>query len=112
MNLLDELQEHVICGDGAMGTLLLDQGLPMLLLDGVILPGHDRCDISRHHSAGREAPYPTRVVRARCVRHHHPAVRRFDRERKGRLEVWLVEARVTEVCEVLRELAVQVGASV
>jgi len=28
MNLLDELQEHVVCGDGAMGTLLLDQGLP------------------------------------------------------------------------------------
>src|SRR5438105_12506898 len=29
MNLLDELQEQVVCGDGAMGTLLLDQGLPM-----------------------------------------------------------------------------------
>ena len=29
MNLIDELQEHVVCGDGAMGTLLLDQGLPM-----------------------------------------------------------------------------------
>ena len=27
MNLLDELQERVVCGDGAMGTLLLDQGL-------------------------------------------------------------------------------------
>jgi methionine synthase I (cobalamin-dependent) len=24
MNLLDELQEHVVCGDGAMGTLLLN----------------------------------------------------------------------------------------
>src|SRR5437868_4852022 len=29
MNLLEELQEHIVCGDGAMGTLLLDQGLPM-----------------------------------------------------------------------------------
>jgi homocysteine S-methyltransferase len=29
MNLLDELQEHLVCGDGAMGTLLLDQGLPL-----------------------------------------------------------------------------------
>jgi methionine synthase I (cobalamin-dependent) len=29
MKLLDELQERVVCGDGAMGTLLLDQGLPM-----------------------------------------------------------------------------------
>ena len=25
MNLLDELQEHVACGDGATGTLLLDR---------------------------------------------------------------------------------------
>ena len=29
MNLIDELQERIVCGDGAMGTLLLDQGLPM-----------------------------------------------------------------------------------
>ncbi|MDQ2866967.1 MAG: bifunctional homocysteine S-methyltransferase/methylenetetrahydrofolate reductase [Verrucomicrobiota bacterium] len=28
MNLLEELREHVVCGDGALGTLLLDQGLP------------------------------------------------------------------------------------
>src|SRR5947208_12242210 len=29
MNLLEELQDRIVCGDGAMGTLLLDQGLPM-----------------------------------------------------------------------------------
>ncbi|MBV9010271.1 MAG: bifunctional homocysteine S-methyltransferase/methylenetetrahydrofolate reductase [Verrucomicrobia bacterium] len=29
MNLLEELEERIICGDGAMGTLLLDQGLPV-----------------------------------------------------------------------------------
>jgi methionine synthase / methylenetetrahydrofolate reductase(NADPH) len=29
MNLLKELQERLVCGDGAMGTLLLDQGLPV-----------------------------------------------------------------------------------
>ena len=29
MGLLDELQERIICGDGAMGTLLLDQGMPV-----------------------------------------------------------------------------------
>lgn len=28
MNLLEELQERIVCGDGALGTLLLDQGLP------------------------------------------------------------------------------------
>jgi methionine synthase I (cobalamin-dependent)/5,10-methylenetetrahydrofolate reductase len=29
MDLLVELQERLVCGDGAMGTLLLDQGLPI-----------------------------------------------------------------------------------
>jgi methionine synthase I (cobalamin-dependent)/5,10-methylenetetrahydrofolate reductase len=29
MRLLEELQERVVCGDGAMGTLLLDQGWPI-----------------------------------------------------------------------------------
>ncbi|HEX4639122.1 MAG TPA: bifunctional homocysteine S-methyltransferase/methylenetetrahydrofolate reductase [Chthoniobacterales bacterium] len=29
MNLLDELQERIVCGDGAMGTLLLDRGVPV-----------------------------------------------------------------------------------
>jgi homocysteine S-methyltransferase len=29
MDLLDELQTRVVCGDGAMGTLLLDAGIPL-----------------------------------------------------------------------------------
>jgi len=29
MNLIDELDSHIVCGDGAMGTLLLDQGVPL-----------------------------------------------------------------------------------
>src|SRR5258708_1294627 len=29
MDLLDELESRVVCGDGAMGTLLLDQGVPI-----------------------------------------------------------------------------------
>ena len=29
MNLVDELESRVICGDGAMGTLLLDRGVPV-----------------------------------------------------------------------------------
>ncbi|PYI75179.1 MAG: bifunctional homocysteine S-methyltransferase/methylenetetrahydrofolate reductase, partial [Verrucomicrobia bacterium] len=29
MNLLEELQDRIVCGDGAIGTLLLDQGLAM-----------------------------------------------------------------------------------
>ena len=43
MNLLDELQEHVVCGDGAMGTLLLDQGLPTeSCLEEVCVSDRDR----------------------------------------------------------------------
>jgi methionine synthase / methylenetetrahydrofolate reductase(NADPH) len=29
MNLLEELEERIVCGDGAMGTLLLDRGVPV-----------------------------------------------------------------------------------
>lgn len=29
MDLLDELQTHVLCGDGAIGTLLLEAGIPL-----------------------------------------------------------------------------------
>jgi methionine synthase / methylenetetrahydrofolate reductase(NADPH) len=29
MDLLAELEEKLICGDGAMGTLLLDRGVPV-----------------------------------------------------------------------------------
>jgi methionine synthase / methylenetetrahydrofolate reductase(NADPH) len=43
MNLFDELQERVVCGDGAMGTLLLDQGLPMeSCLEEVCISDPDR----------------------------------------------------------------------
>lgn len=43
MNLLEELQDHIVCGDGAMGTLLLDQGLPMeACLEQVCLSEPDR----------------------------------------------------------------------
>src|SRR5712691_6652864 len=29
MDLLDELETRIVCGDGAMGTLLLDRGVPV-----------------------------------------------------------------------------------
>jgi methionine synthase I (cobalamin-dependent) len=29
MDLLAELEERLVCGDGAMGTLLLDRGVPV-----------------------------------------------------------------------------------
>ena len=28
MDLLDELESHLVCGDGAMGTMLLEEGVP------------------------------------------------------------------------------------
>jgi methionine synthase / methylenetetrahydrofolate reductase(NADPH) len=43
MNLFDELQERVVCGNGAMRTLLLDQGLPMeSCLEEVCISDPDR----------------------------------------------------------------------
>jgi homocysteine S-methyltransferase len=49
MKLLDELQEHVVCGDGAMGTLLLDQGLPMeSCLEEVCVSDPDRVRAIHH----------------------------------------------------------------
>ena len=29
MNLVDELQTRILCGDGAIGTMLLDAGIPL-----------------------------------------------------------------------------------
>jgi methionine synthase I (cobalamin-dependent) len=29
MDFLEELQSRIVCGDGAMGTLLLDRGVPV-----------------------------------------------------------------------------------
>jgi methionine synthase / methylenetetrahydrofolate reductase(NADPH) len=29
MDLLEQLERNVVCGDGAMGTLLLDRGVPL-----------------------------------------------------------------------------------
>jgi methionine synthase I (cobalamin-dependent) len=29
VDLLEELQKRIVCGDGAMGTLLLDRGVPV-----------------------------------------------------------------------------------
>ena len=53
MNLLEELQEQVVCGDGAMGTLLLDQGLPMeACLEEISVSDPERvCAIHRDYIA-------------------------------------------------------------
>jgi methionine synthase / methylenetetrahydrofolate reductase(NADPH) len=43
MNLLEELQDRIVCGDGAIGTLLLDQGLAMeTCLEEVCVSDPDR----------------------------------------------------------------------
>src|SRR6476646_3637912 len=71
MNVLDELQEHVVCGDGAMGTLLLDQGLPMeSCLEEVCVSDPDRVRaIHRDYvAAGARATNAFRANAARFSR--------------------------------------------
>jgi methionine synthase I (cobalamin-dependent) len=36
VDLLDELENRIVCGDGAMGTLLLDRGLPVKMLNAML----------------------------------------------------------------------------
>ncbi len=70
MNLLDEFQEHVVCGDGAMGTLLLDQGLPMeSCLEEVCVSDPDRVRaIHRDYVAAGARVIETNTFGANAVR--------------------------------------------
>jgi homocysteine S-methyltransferase len=70
MKLLDELQEHVVCGDGAMGTLLLDQGLPMeSCLEEVCVSDPDRVRaIHRDYSAAGARVIETNTFGANAAR--------------------------------------------
>src|SRR5207245_3352378 len=70
MNLLDELPEHVVCGDGAMGTLLLDQGLPMeSCLEEVCVSDPDRVRaIHRDYVAAGARVIETNTFGANAVR--------------------------------------------
>src|SRR5438067_4712931 len=70
MNLLDELQEHVVCGDGAMGTLLLHQGLPMeSCLEEVCVSDPDRvCAIHRDYVAAGARVIETNTFGANAAR--------------------------------------------
>ena len=70
MNLLDELQERVVCGDGAMGTLLLDQGLPMeSCLEEVCISDPERvCAIHRDYIAAGARVIETNTFGANAAR--------------------------------------------
>ena len=70
MNLLDELQERVVCGDGAMGTLLLDQGLPMeSCLEEVCVSDPERvCAIHRDYIAAGARVIETNTFGANAAR--------------------------------------------
>ena len=90
----------------------------MLAGDLVVRAGHDRGDVAGHDRGGREVPAPRRPgprlardVRGH-VRQHPPALRREHRELEGRLQVWLVEARVDPVCVVGLQVGVEVRAAV
>src|SRR5205814_6623283 len=79
MNLLDELQERVVCGDGAMGTLLLDQGLPMeSCLEEVCVSDPERvCAIHRDYIAAG-----ARVIETNTFGANAPRLSRFGFENR------------------------------
>jgi methionine synthase / methylenetetrahydrofolate reductase(NADPH) len=101
MNLLEELQERVLCGDGAIGTLLLDQGLPMeVCLEEVCLSDPDRVGaIHRDYIAAGARVIETNSFGANAVR-----LARFGLEdrvaeiNKAAARVAIESARGKDVC--------------
>ena len=83
----------------------------VLLVDRVVVAGHDRSQVGRHRLGLRKAP-STAIALTWRVRYDHPIRRRFHLECVGRFHVGLVEACEGAVRVVAGELAVQINASV
>ena len=101
MNLLAELEEHVVCGDGAIGTLLLDQGVPVdRCLEELCVSEGDRiAEIHAAYIAAGARVIETNTFGANAVR-----LQRFgleDRVREiNRAAAWVAVkvARGKDVC--------------
>ena len=83
----------------------------VVLVDRVIMAGHDRREVCRHRLGRGEGPHRAFTLAWR-VRHHDPIRWGLDFECVGRLQVGLVEAREHSVRVVAGELAVQVDAAI
>jgi methionine synthase I (cobalamin-dependent) len=92
MDLLDELQSRVLCGDGAIGTLLLDAGIPLdRCFEELCLSEPDRIEkIHQQYIAAGARVIETNTFGANAVR----------------LERFGLEGRVTEINYAAAQLAV------
>jgi methionine synthase / methylenetetrahydrofolate reductase(NADPH) len=91
VGLLDELQERIVCGDGAIGTLLLDQGVPVdRCLEELCVSDPDRVRAvhERYIAAG------ARIIETNTFGANAPRLERFGLER-----------RVTEINSAAAQLA-------
>ena len=92
MDLLDELQTRVLCGDGAIGTMLLDAGIPLdRCFEELCLSDPDRIEkIHRQYIAVGARVIETNTFGANAVR----------------LERFGLEGSVTEINYAAAQLAV------
>jgi methionine synthase / methylenetetrahydrofolate reductase(NADPH) len=95
MDLLDELQTRVLCGDGAMGTLLLDAGIPLeRCFEELCVSEPDRIEtIHRDYIAAG-----ARVIETNTFGGNAVSLERFG-----------FEARVGEINRAAAQLAVKVA---
>jgi homocysteine S-methyltransferase len=93
MDLLDELQTRVLCGDGAIGTLLLDAGIPLdRCFEELCLSEPDRIEkIHQQYIAAGARVIETNTFGANAVR----------------LEKFRLEGRVTAMNYAAAQLAVR-----
>ena len=81
MGLLEELQTRVLCGDGAMGTLLLEAGIPLeRCYEELCVTEPERIEeIHRHYISAGARVIKTNTFGANAVR-----LARFGLEEAGR----------------------------
>ena len=93
MDLLEQLKERIVCGDGAMGTLLLDRGLPVdHCLEDLCVSAPDRVRaIHEEYIAAGARVIETNTFGANAVR----------------LERFGFEARVAEINQAAARIALQ-----
>jgi homocysteine S-methyltransferase len=93
MDLLDELQTRVLCGDGAMGTLLLEAGIPLeLCLEQLCVTEPDRIEkIHQQYIDAGARVIETNTLGANAVR----------------LEKFGLEERVREINRAATEIALK-----
>src|SRR2546423_5011140 len=102
MDLLDELQSRVVCGDGAMGTLLLERGVPLEQCFEELSVSEPECvqKIHEDYLAAGARVIETNTFGANAVR-----LERFGFEERVR-EINLAAARVAKAAAGAKNICV------